>query len=99
MTNLNNKIAELNDNLSFYVIEPSDFAIGEDGEYIRGANGESVGYCVRNVETDIVEHTSMLLPAIIFQAEHLDSMLTSLINKEEPSAQLAEMPVDDVVPN
>lgn len=93
-----NKINDLNEELKYYVIELSEFAIGEDGNYLRGSGDNLAGYAVRNKESGVVEHTSMLLPAIIFQAEHLDSMLDSLLNKED-TPTLESLPVDDVLPN
>lgn len=100
MTTIAEALEEINAKLKYYSIETSNVAIGEDGNYLIGDDdGTPVGYSLINDETDVVEHTSMLLPAIIFQANHLDGMLDSLLNEKEDTAVAAAAPMDDVVLN
>jgi len=55
--------------------------IGEDGKY-----GPS-GYAVRNKETRVVEHTTMVLPQALFQADAFQGALGQL-NEPEPEPEV-----------
>ena len=77
-----------------YKIVVTDNAIGEDGKY-----GQP-GYALVNKETDIVEQTSMMYPALLSSAAQLEDAIEFLTKEEEkPVAQLVEMTTEDVVPN
>ena len=92
---------KVNADLQYYTIEvvtaeDNQPVICEDGEYRTTASG----YAVRNKESGQVEHTTLLLPGAIFQAQHLDSTLDQLVNPQElPTTSLEAMPIEDVVAN
>jgi hypothetical protein len=80
---------------NYFVLE-CDNALGEDGKY-----GVS-GYAVVNKKTDVTEHTSMMLPGAIFQAQHFSDTLDSLLADKGPVAppiDMSAIDVEDVVPN
>ena len=71
-------------------------AVGEDGKY-----GQE-GYAVRNIETGIVEHTTMILPQAIYQAQGFSDSLDVLLKEDNEPTQLSLVEMDvgeDVVPN
>ena len=82
-----------------YQVELSDgrSIIGEDGKYTT----THAGYVVINKETGQIEHTTTMLPGAIFQCQHFDNTLTSLLMPDEelgediPGGDIA----DDVVIN
>jgi hypothetical protein len=77
--------------------EPGTVILAEDGKY-----HEWIGYAVINKETEVVEHTTMMLPGAIFQCQHFNDTLTSLMTPVEPAEvfDLQSIEVDgDVVPN
>lgn len=92
--------AKINDGMKYYDIEPTTGAanepiIHEDGDYHCRP-----GYRVVNRQTGVVEHTSVLLPSVIFQAQHLDTMLGELLDPRPLQQSLSNMVVDeDVVAN
>ena len=72
-----------------YVVVDEDNALGEDGKYGKK------GYAVINIETGITEHTTMMLPGAIFQAQHFNDTLESLLaENKEPVLGL----VEDILP-
>jgi hypothetical protein len=91
-------ITAINKDLTIYVIEPTTLAIGEEGKYVDG-KGSTVGYAVVNTITGVIEHTSVILPGVIYQAQHFDNMLRSMLSKGKEPTTLEEAPVDDVVFN
>ena len=92
MSDLLDHIDSINEALNYYTITVSDKVMGEEGKYITG---EGVGYAILNKFTNIKEHTTLLLPQAIFQAQHLDSMLESLIKGEDPT-EAPLTPAEDV---
>lgn len=88
---------KINKSMKYYEVEctKDNPILCEDGEYrVRP------GYVVRNKTTDVIEHTTMLLAGAIFQAQHFDNTLESLLAAEEPKMEtLLDMPVEDVVAN
>jgi hypothetical protein len=64
-----------------YKVVLSDNVIGEDGQYAGRA-----GYGVVNKETGITEHTTMVLPQALFQADAFEGALGQL-NEEEPEPE------------
>ena len=70
--------------------------IGEDGKYTSRD-----GYVVVNRETGVVEHTTIMLPGAIFQCQHFNDTLISLLSPPEvETPDLTGMDVpEDVVPN
>lgn len=85
--NVQEAINALNDTLTYYCINVD--------------TSEDQPYTIFNKQLGVVEYASELLPGVIFQAEHLDNMLASLIEDEDAGQKLAlaELPTDDVVPN
>ena len=94
---------KINEQLKYYtidIVEPTDNerVLCEDGEYSTKVKG----YILRNKETGAAEHSTQLLPGIVFQAQHLDSTLDQLLNPTTPqvdTSALEAMPVEDVVAN
>ena len=60
-----------------YKVIVIDDALGEDGKY--GAPG----YAVVNLETNIYEHTTTVLPQALFQADAFMGALSNLTSTEE----------------
>lgn len=91
--NKNELIVKANKSLEYYELRLVDKALGEDGKYVEG---NDVGYGLINKATGIVEHTSVMLPGVLWQATHFESTLKSLLEDEAamPSAETGE----DVVP-
>ena len=82
-----------------YVVEESGDReiIAEDGNY-----GERAGYVVVNKETKVVEHSTVMLPGAIFQCQHFNDTLVSLLADptEEDIEGLTAMDIpEDIVPN
>lgn len=88
-----NKLAKFNNGLKYYTVQPVDNALGEDGNY----NGVK-GYGIVNNETNVKEHTTVCLPAAMFQATHFDDMLVGLLDGA-PTLSLVDTPTEDIVPN
>ena len=81
-----------------YVVEASEGrpVIGEDGKY-----GDSKGYVVVNLETSVIEHSTIMLPGAIFQCQHFNDTLVSLLNppaEDELDISALNVP-EDIVPN
>lgn len=55
-----------------YGVYTTDNALGEDGQYGRE------GYAVINKETNVIEHTTIVLPQALFQADALMGALGHL---------------------
>jgi hypothetical protein len=74
----------------------TELVVGEDGQYKNGG-----GYVVINRETNIVEHSTIMLPGAIFQCQHFNDTLVSLLSPvEEGAVDIGAMNVpEDVVPN
>jgi len=89
------KLAKYNDGLRYYQVVPSDKALAEDGKYLTGDNA---GYAIENKMTKVVEHTTVCLPAAMFQANHFDDMLASLIDGT-PKLSVVDSVTEDIVPN
>jgi len=70
-----------------YRVTLCDNVIGEDGKY--GAKG----YAVYNKETGVREHTTMVLPQALFQADAFEGALGQL-NEEEPEEPEALLVTD-----
>jgi hypothetical protein len=87
-------LEKYNKSLTYYVVEPTERALQEDGRSL------GPGYAAINTLTGVAEHTTVMLPGIFFQASHLDSMLASLLS-DTPAigSELTDMPLEDVVPN
>jgi hypothetical protein len=90
-------LAKINKELTYYVVEPTNKVLGEDGEYIVGHKDEVKGYAIRNTETEVIEATTLMLPTAIFQADYLDKALVSLFEKETLTPP--EVSADDVLIN
>lgn len=95
MSNFTNLLEKYNNGLKYYIVVPSSKVIAEDGKY---AEGEFVGYAIENKETGVVEHTNICLAATMFQANHFDDMLASLLDGK-PALSLVDTPTEDIVPN
>jgi hypothetical protein len=90
----------LYDTEKYEVIRSEDetVVLGEDGKYHNFP-----GYAVRNKETTVVEHTTMMLPGAIFQCQHFNDTLVSLLTPaevEDNVVDLASVQIgEDVVPS
>jgi hypothetical protein len=62
-----------------YRVEVTHNALGEDNKYGRR------GYSVVNKETDVIEHTTTMLPQALFQADALAGALSQLDEQAEIS--------------
>ena len=82
-----------------YTVEESNgrSIVGEDGKYTTS----HTGYVVINKETQVIEHSTTMLPGAIFQCQHFNDTLVSLLNPADPEGvDLTSMDVpEDVVPN
>jgi len=67
-----------------YTVVETDNALGEDGAY--GA----IGYAVVNKATGVTEHTTMVLPQALFQADAFMGALTQLDETTDEDADLIE---------
>ena len=94
MSKFTDDLAKYNAGLKYYMVLPATKVIGEDGKYVEGDN---VGYAIENKETGVIEHTNVCLAAVMFQANHFDDMLTSLLDGT-PALSLVETPAEDIVP-
>jgi hypothetical protein len=71
-----------------YRVRTTTNALGEDGAY-----GQE-GYAVINIETGIVEHTTIVLPQALFQADAFMGALGQLDAAEEPTELPTDLPID-----
>ena len=70
--------------------------IGEDGKYGTAA----AGYVVINKETGVIEHSTVMLPGAIFQCQHFNDTLISLLADPEEAIDIEALDVpEDIVPN
>ena len=67
-----------------YTVAIIDDALGEDGVYGRR------GYAVINKETSVVEHTTIVLPQALFQADAFMGALSQLDETADEDAGLIE---------
>ncbi len=83
-------MSNIYENKNYAVVESKD-VIGEDGKYGRQ------GYAVVNKETGVVEHTTMVLPQALFQADAFEGALGQLNEEEqtEVSEDTIVLPDDD----
>jgi len=68
--------ALVNHGLKYYEIIPTNICMGEDGKMIE--SDSIAGYACVNKVTQVIEHTSTILPGVLFQAQHFDNTLASL---------------------
>lgn len=73
-----------------YEVVAYDNCLGEDGKYGQ------LGYAVINKDTTIIEHTTMMFPGAIFQAQHFNDTLKSLLEEGAEAPTLSV--VDDIIP-
>jgi len=91
MSKFQEKIDKFNDGLKYYTVQPISEAMQEDGNY----GGQ--GYGIINNETLVVEHSTICLPAALFQAVHFDDMLSSQLDTKP---ELTAVPTGEaVLPN
>ncbi len=72
--------------------------IGEDGKY----GSSQGGYIVINKETGVIEHSTVMLPGAIFQCQHFNDTLISLLTPKEDEEFEGLHAIDvpeDIVPN
>ncbi len=75
-----------------------ELVIGEDGKYHVGQEG----YIVVNKETKVIEHSTVMLPGAIFQCQHFNDTLISLLAPPDEAeiVDITSMNVpEDIVPN
>lgn len=80
-----------------YVVEESGDRkiIAEDGAY-----SSRKGYVVVNKETGVVEHSTVMLPGAIFQCQHFNDTLISLLADPSEDIDIEALDVpEDIVPN
>lgn len=73
-----------------YKVVLSDKVLGEDGQY------GPPGYAIINIETGVVEHTTMVLPQAIFQADAFMGALGQLNSAPEEEVDGASADVIDI---
>ncbi len=95
MSKFTDKLAKYNLGLKYYMVVPATKVIGEDGKYMVGDNA---GYGIVNKETDVIEHTNTCLAAAMFQANHFDDMLSSMLD-EIPALSLVDTAAEDIMPS
>lgn len=83
-----------------YRVETADgrSIVGEDGKYTTTHSG----YVVVNKETNVIEHTTTMLPGAIFQCQHFNDTLVSLLSPPAANDGVDIATVDvpeDVLPN
>lgn len=74
-----------------YVVQRTDEALNEVGTAC-----DAPGYAVVNKGTEVVEHTSLCLPAAMFQADNFNRMLSQLTAPEEETKMLEAVSTEDV---
>jgi len=94
VSNFAGLLDKYNAGLKYFDVIPFNKVIAEDGKYL---SGEFVGYAVFNTETKVVEHTNICLAATMFQANHFDDMLTSLL-EGTPALSIVGDSAEDIVP-
>ena len=95
MLNKEELFERINAGLTYYSILETNYAMGEDGKYVS-EESNMVGYAVVNKLTNVVEHTSTILPGVLFQAQHFDNTLASL-TADEMDIEVELESQDDVV--
>lgn len=83
-----------------YKVEQADgrSIIGEDGKYTTTHDG----YVVINKETEVIEHSTTMLPGAIFQCQHFNDTLVDLLKPADEADVVNLQSVDvpeDIVPN
>jgi len=99
MSKFQAKMKDYNETLKHYAIVPTNKCMGEDGKY---QEGEFIGYAIENLDTGVVEHTTICLPAAMYQASHFDDMLDALLTPDKKKSALSLVdgsPVEDIVPH
>lgn len=76
-----------------YRVELTDNALGERNEY------GSPGYAVVNKETLVTEHTTIMLPQALFQADAFSGALGQLQDVAEDGQAAASIIEDDTKPH
>ena len=92
---INKAISDINKNVKYYTLSVEPGARSEDGRT------DCLGYIVNNKVTGVTEFTSTVLPNAIYQMQHLDEMLDSLVSPREKVEPLSLVnPVgEDTVPH
>lgn len=80
--------------LEKYVVVTTDEALNE-----AGTACDARGYAIVNKDTGITEHTSLCLPAAMFQAENFNRTLVSLLEEPSEDEDLLEAVTEDVTIN
>ena len=77
-----------------YIVIVTDAALNEVGDAC-----DARGYAVVNKDTSIVEHTTLVLPAAMFQADNFNRTLVSLLTEvpESPADAIEGLPEDVTV--
>lgn len=95
---VNEIMDKINADLTYYEIATASRAIGEEGKYVSFEDVPA-GYSITNKLTGVIEHTSTILPGVIFQAQHFDNTLKSFLQTDEKPAAETSEPTDDVILN
>lgn len=76
-----------------YIVERATVVLGEDNRY------GPPGYKVVNKETGVTEHTTMVLPQAIFQADAMSGALTPMKEEEDMAGFSEDVVIPDGKPN
>lgn len=95
MPNPSEVITQLNKTLTHYSIEFTDTVTDHAGNVKK----DVLGYAVRNTKTGVIEYTSYILPELMFQAQHFDSILGGFLAEDKTPESLANAPIEDVIIN
>ena len=92
---LNELLNGVNKSLKFYEVVLVDKALGEEGKYVEG---DPAGYGLLNKITGVMEHTSIMLPGVMWQATHFETTLKSMLAEDgDPTPRLSV--VEDILPS
>ena len=72
-----------------YLVVTTDEALNE-----AGTANDQRGYAIVNKDTGITEHTSLCLPAAMFQADNFNRTLTQLLAEDEAETIIEGTPED-----
>ena len=82
-------------NEPLYMTEKYAVVITDEALNEAGTASDARGYAVVNTDTGITEHTSLCLPAAMFQADNFNRTLCSLLEEDDAISEL-EATVEDV---
>lgn len=78
-------------NTAKYAVVLTDEALNESG-----TKNDAKGYAVVNKDTGVTEHTSLCLPAAMFQADNFNRTLTQLTEEQDAAEVIEASEPEDV---